>query len=201
MISLGRALSACVVAALAGWVWLTFEWVAITDQDMAPSLVPGDWVLLGPGTPLLGDVVVLDDPAWPGRRVLRRVLGTAGRTVGIEEGLVVAEGNRLRIREMGRDDETLTLTEDDGYLVLRRLDRDRADFPPQQVPEGQLWLLADNRIHGLDSRWWGPLDADRIEDLVWLRVGDKGAWRRQVAIRGRDGPWKKPVPGASSRPE
>jgi len=200
---MGRRLQAAVVgtvAGLAGWTWLALDWVPVTSTEMAPSLVPGDWVLLGPGAPVLGRVVALDDPAWPGRPVLRRVLGLAGNTVGVEDGLVVGEDQRLRIREMGRDEHTLTLAEDNGYLIRRLLTRDRARTPPVQVPDGQVWLLADNRPEALDSRWWGPVAAERIEQVVWLRLGEPGLWRKRVAIGGRDGPWAKPTPQSAAEP-
>lgn len=192
--SRGPAIVTGVIAGLVGWTWLALDWVPITDADMAPSLAPGDWVLLGPGSPALGDVVALDDPAWPGRQVLRRVLGVAGLTVGVDDGLVVAEDDRLRIREMGRDERTLVLTEDDGYLIRRSLSRDRGHTPQTTVPPDHLWLLADNRVDALDSRWWGTVSQDRVDQVVWLRFGEPGQWRKRIAVRGRDGPWDKPVP-------
>lgn len=195
-----RAIVAGGLLGAGGWLGLALDWVPVGDSDMAPSLVPGDWVLLGPGTPALGGVVALDDPAWPGRQVLRRVLGLAGHTVALEDGLVVADGARLRIREMGRDEQTLTLTEDDNHLIRRRLDRDRFALGPLTVPDGQLWLLADDRIGALDSRWWGPVDAERIDQVVWLRVGEPGVWRRRIARRGRDGPWERPTPATPPPP-
>jgi signal peptidase I len=186
--------------ATATWVWLALDWVQITDSQMAPSLVPGDWVLLGPGSAKLGTVVALDDPAWPGRRVLRRVLATAGTRIGIENGLVVVDGNRLRIREMGRDTESLTLSEDDGYLVRQRLTRDRAEVATKTVQEAQIWLLADNRILAIDSRWWGAVHESRITATVWFRFGDPGEWRKRIASDGRDGPWERPKPSAPAAP-
>ncbi len=188
------AIAAGVVLGVAGWGALSLQVVPVNGTEMAPTMVPGDWVLVGPGSPALGSVVALEDPAWPGRQVFRRVLGVGGSTIGIQEGAVDAGGDRLRIREMGRDEHTLTLAEDDGYLVQRRLLRDHHDVPAAEVPPGRLWLLGDNRIEALDSRWWGAVSTDRVDGVVWLRLGEPGAWRRRVAVRGRDGPWEKPTP-------
>jgi hypothetical protein len=45
----------------------------VPDDEMAPSLFAGDWVVLAPGTPTAGEVVALVDPLDPSRWTLRRV--------------------------------------------------------------------------------------------------------------------------------
>lgn len=57
--------------------------VAIEGVSMAPTLLPGDWVLVVT-QPRYGrdDVVVVEHPHRPGYEVVKRILGVPGDTVG-----------------------------------------------------------------------------------------------------------------------
>ena len=174
--------------------WAALDLVLVTDNEMTPSVQTGDWLLLGPGEPRVGQVVAVDDPTWPGLTVYRRVLGLAGNQIAIEDGLVVADGQRLALKEMGRDEHSLYLSEDNGWLIRHPPRRIRLQREARTVPPDHLYLLADDRIGALDSRWWGPVPAASVQGVVWLRIGDEGTWRGRVARWARDGPWDKPRP-------
>ncbi len=189
-----------VVLLLASVAALVLDWNQVTDTEMAPSLLVGDWLLIGPGTPEIGRVVALEDPAWPGRTIYRRVLGTEGKEVGLVDGLVAAEGRRLSIKEMGRDEHSLYLAENNRWLIRASLSRVRLQRDPSVVPPDHLYLLADDRIAALDSRWWGNVPTSRVEGVVWLRFGDEGTWRGRLARWAIDGPWEKPKPKPVSPP-
>lgn len=50
---------------------------------MAPTLLPGDWVLVfGPGAYRRDDVVVVEHPGRPGYEMVKRLIGVPGDTVG-----------------------------------------------------------------------------------------------------------------------
>lgn len=152
----------------------------------------GDWVLLGPGTASTGDVVRLQDPLEPERTVLRRIIGLSGLTVSLQPGRIEVQGEGLRTREMGRDAEHLVLSEANSWLVAYqvRLMRD----PPLEVevPTARVFVLADNRDLALDSRHWGTLPYEQVQDELWLRIGPPDAWRGRWSWGGRDGPWVPP---------
>jgi len=168
--------------------------VRVTDHAMAPSLLPGDLLFLGPGAIAPGDVALLSDPAEPKRQVLRRVVGVPGHAVRVAAGQLEVDGQRARIREMGRTETHLTLSENNAWLTRRHLLPDRVSPEPVTVPPGSLWLLADSREDAVDSRWWGPVHEDRVSSKVWLRIGKENAWRGPWAARAQDGPWKVPPP-------
>ena len=81
----------------------------VAGGSMAPTLLPGDQVFVSrmaygvrlpftrltvqarPG-PLRGDVVVLDDPRHPGRRLVGRVVGVAGDVVEVREQRLLVNG-------------------------------------------------------------------------------------------------------------
>ena len=48
---------------------------------------------------------------------------------------------------------------------------------PVDVPDGHVFLLADDRDHAMDSRWWGPIPTATIRAVVQIREGDAHTWR------------------------
>ncbi len=85
----GLGLSAVLLAAAPAAARIVRSWSyrsAITGDSMAPSLAPGDWVLVDPlafhrRTPRVGDLVVVPDPREPERWLVKRVVdvGDDGR--------------------------------------------------------------------------------------------------------------------------
>lgn len=152
----------------------------VPDDEMAPSLLRGDWVVLAPRAPSPGEVVAVLDPLDPARWTLRRVESDAG-PVRYEDGLVIGAAGEPSLLEMGRDEGVVTLQE--GEHLVRHLVRPiHWEQPVVEVPEGWLWLGADNRDAAVDSRWWGPLPATVAQGTVVLRLGRPGhPWRGWVA--------------------
>lgn len=61
-------------AALVWWAWRQFDRVEVFGLSMAPTLEPGDHLLVHRTTSLCaGDIVAATDPREPGRTVLKRV--------------------------------------------------------------------------------------------------------------------------------
>ncbi|HJN78067.1 MAG TPA: signal peptidase I [Myxococcota bacterium] len=178
-----KKLALGLVAVLALLGALTLDLAVAPDPEMAPSILEGDTVLIGPPGELRpGTVVVVDDPAEPGRKVLRRVIAVSG-----------AEGRYdVRRREMFRGGDIAILNEVDRWLVQERTTARLEPSIRLDTPEGHVYLLADNRDLGLDSRWWGPVPLERIEGRVLLRWGSSDAWRGPVSIGAEDGPWIPP---------
>lgn len=99
-----------------------------------------------------GDIVTFSDPLSPGRVLIKRVVATEGQTVDINDvdGLVYVDGVPL--------DEPYT-----NGLPSYRLDNSIANVTyPYTVPEGQVWVMGDNRTNSQDSRYFGSIDADTI---------------------------------------
>jgi signal peptidase I len=142
---------------------------ATVSAAMAPTMILGDYAVMVPyapgGEPERGDVIAFRDPR-DGRTVhMFRVIGLAGDTVRLTDGVVAINGApapREAIGELAVDfgdelvpaeawRETLpngvgydTLdTEPDGFLD------NTADFA---VPVGHTFVLGDNRDNANDSR-------------------------------------------------
>lgn len=140
------------------WV-LFFQIVGITicsSGDMHPRIDLGDMVLFYrlDKDVRYQDVIViekaLDGSAEPKVMVLR-VVAVAGDTVEItEDGHVMVNGN--------------SLIEPDIYYSTPRYEQ----FPdyPLTLGQGQCFVLADSRGDGVDSRYFGPVEADEILGTV-----------------------------------
>lgn len=99
-----------------------------------------------------GDIVTFSDPLSPGRVLIKRVIAVGGQVVDInnDDGLVYVDGEPLQ--------EPYT----DG-LPSYRLDNSIANVTyPYRVPEGELWVMGDNRTNSQDSRYFGSIDRDTV---------------------------------------
>jgi signal peptidase I len=183
-----RTLVALTLLAVAAW---GIRPLRVDSNGMAPSITPGDWVLWLPLDPRQGDVVLVNDPSDPGRRVLRRAIAVPGQSLTLSKPGVAVDGQPWRWREMGRGPEWVAYSEQDSWLV-QTADR-RFDEASVTLDAGPGWLLlADHRDGPVDSRQWGPIPSQDIKGRVWLRIGAADAWRGTLSWRAQDGPWLPP---------
>lgn len=160
----------------------------VPDDGMAPTLLPGDLVLVLPASlspPGEGDTVALRDPLDPARWILRRVEAGAGEAVSCEDGFLLspASGELVDLGRLPADpdrpDGPARVVVRDGRRLLSLPNLAPTwDMPEIKVPEGWLFLSADNRAGALDSRWWGLIPAASADATVLLRVGPpQHRWR------------------------
>ncbi len=141
---------------------------SIPTGSMEPTLQIGDRVATDKTSdPARGDIAVLDDRrATQGfEQVIRRVIAFGGETVTIRNGSVYIDGRRLEEPYLAAQTETAWSTPPP-----------RCDNPTDAgddvdisclVPEGSLFVLADNRSQGQDSRQYGPVAADSVKGTVF----------------------------------
>jgi signal peptidase I len=160
----------------------------VMGEDMSPSITSGDWVLLVPSSEIQpGEVVATRDPLDPERTVLRRVLAIGGQSITIAEGQIRVDKRRLRAAAMGDMGRHLVVRE---TLWAKRpavgsswLTRSMAEpsshwtAEPVGVPDGHVYLMADDRDGPLDSRWWGTIPMTSIDGVVKARLGPAHTWR------------------------
>ena len=103
-----------------------------------------------------GDIITFEDAEIPGRILLKRCIATAGQTVDLIDGRVYIDGIAL--------DEPYT-----NGLPSDPLAKTIVDISyPYTVPQGELWVMGDNRTNSNDSRYFGAVEEQSVTGRVCL---------------------------------
>ena len=132
------------------------EPIGVPSASMAPTLRPGDSVLVNKlayrfGDPRRRDLVVLRRPR-SGELMLKRIVGVGGDRVGVEDGVLHVNGRAV------------------GEAFVNRRLVDSVYFGPVRVPSGAVFVMGDQRSNSLDSRTFGAVPRSRIVGRVDLRI-------------------------------
>lgn len=129
-----------------------------------------------------GDVVVFKFPEDPNRDFIKRVIGLPGETVEIRSKRVYVDGEPLEEPYVHFLDPPISRDHPEYGL---RGESGRDDFGPEQIPEGHLFVLGDNRDNSRDSRFWGLLPADQVKGraliVYWSYEASREEYRRTGA--------------------
>jgi signal peptidase I len=103
-----------------------------------------------------GDVVVFKYPDEPERDFIKRVIGLPGETVELRNKKVYIDGRPLNEPYVHFLDPEPASEEVTSFDVRER-------YGPVRVPEGQYFVMGDNRDNSQDSRYWGFLPRGHIK--------------------------------------
>lgn len=148
-----------------------FQTFLIPSESMASTLLVGDRLVAGTssygvrlpftdttlvrlGDPARGDVVIFSFPPDPsGEFLIKRVVGLPGDRLEIKNDTVIVNGTPLH----------------EPYVTL---DPDVTDslrsFGPVTVPQGEYFVMGDNRDHSYDSRYWGFVPRHMVRAKAWM---------------------------------
>lgn len=120
----------------------------VPSGSMLPTIQLGDRVLANKfiyrfiREPKQGDIVVFDNPdrSDPTAKIfIKRVIATEGQTVDIRDDKVYVDGKQLN--------EPYTYGKPTQLGSVKM---------PVKIPEGEVWLMGDNRPGSGDARFFGP---------------------------------------------
>jgi signal peptidase I len=123
-----------------------------------------------------GDIVVFKFPQEPERDFIKRVIGLPGETLELKHKKVYINGTAL--------DEPYV-----HFLVPPSADGQevapfdlRESYGPVTVPDGQYFVMGDNRDNSQDSRWWGYLPRTLVKGkalmIYWSFESDRNDYQQ-----------------------
>ena len=132
----------------------------IKGNSMQPNFPDGEYLLTDKvsyrfGEPERGDVIVFEPPGSQGEEFIKRILGLPGEVVSLRGNMFYINGALVDESYIAPDLPTLP----GNYL------KEGAELI---VPQGQYFVLGDNRTHSSDSRAFGPIPKDRITGRAWV---------------------------------
>ncbi len=133
----------------------------VKGSSMYPTFKDGEYILTDKisyriGDPARYDVVVFKSPKDQDVDFIKRVIGLPGETVRVEGGKTYLNNKLLAEPYLASNVYTA------GGLFLR-------DGQTLTIPEGEYFVMGDNRPHSSDSREWGLVTKDEFIGKVFFR--------------------------------
>lgn len=126
----------------------------IPSPSMFPELQPGDRVLVNKlvyriQPPKRGNIVVFKFPLDEKKNYIKRIIALPGETIEGKQGKILINGQEIA----------------ENYLSKEII---TGDFGPVKLGTEEYFVLGDNRNDSEDSRYWGPLSAEKIRGKAML---------------------------------
>lgn len=132
----------------------------INGQSMDPNFPDGEYLLTEKVSyytrePKRGDVVVFKPPISDEDEFIKRIIATPGERVSVRDGKVYINGALLEEKYLSE-----TLYTSGGEFL--------GEGQEYTVPEGEYFVMGDNRPHSSDSRSWGPITKKVMSGRAWV---------------------------------
>jgi signal peptidase I len=164
-----------VVAVVVAFLLRTFviATYSIPSGSMEPTLQIGDRIVVDKLAYDLhgvdrGNIVVFSTPpnedcaGPPVSDLVKRVVGLPGETISVSGGNVFINGRLLSQSWLPSSQQGKTYPgPSPAPYALHR---------PYKIPQGDVYVMGDNRMLSCDSRYWGPIAESTIVGKVDLRI-------------------------------
>lgn len=136
----------------------------VNGASMEPTFYDGDYLLVDELTyrfnePQRGDVVVFHSPQDSSVYYIKRIIGLPGEKIEIQDRVVT-------IYNSAHPDG---LVLDESY-VPSGIRSNWSGHDIRELESNQYYVMGDNRLNSLDSRYWGALSKKAIVGLVKVRL-------------------------------
>lgn len=102
-----------------------------------------------------GDVIVFQYPELSDEGYIKRIIGLPGESVEVKDGVVYIH-----------TEDGTSFPLDEPYIATEA----RQDFEGMMIPEGEYFVMGDNRNNSSDSREGWTLPEEFIVGKVWLSI-------------------------------
>jgi signal peptidase I len=144
----------------------TIQTYIVYGPSMEPNFTEDQWLIVNKlaykfSEPHRGDVIILRSPYNDGKRFIKRVIGLPGESVEIKDGKVYVyetDGTILAL-----DEPHIKYTATNNYAK-------------HVVPDGQYFVMGDNRNNSDDSRSGWTVPPKNIIGKPWLSIWPFSKW-------------------------
>ena len=158
-----RDIIVTIIAAIAFYIFLqlTIGTFKVNGTSSVPTVVPGDCLVVNKlsylfKNPDRGEKIILQSPRANDTDLIKRIIALPGDTIEIKNGKVFV--NKMPVVE--------------PYIK----EPPRYEYPLQKIPEGEYFVLGDNRNVASDSHegWYVP--RENIVAKVWICYWPLNRW-------------------------
>ena len=122
----------------------------VNKMIFAPSATAAEEAVLARRHLRRGDIIVFKSPEEPERDLIKRVIGLPGERLELRR-------KRIYIDDKPLDEPYVQFLEPPAADGAARAGDLRENYGPVTVPDGQYFMMGDNRDNSQDSRYWGFL--------------------------------------------
>jgi signal peptidase I len=165
-----------------------FQAFYIPSSSMEDTLQINDRVLVSKISYTIGDIghrdiIVFDDPRGGFEQPEEGALDSVVRSLLESVGLAAPQSEFIK-RVIGLPSDTVTAK--DGELLVngviqdepyrKQPDKPLPDFGPILVPQGELFVMGDNRFASQDSRFFGTIPIDTVVGHAFVIIWPPSDW-------------------------
>lgn len=140
----------------------TVQTVHVVGVSMNPTLQNNDLLIASRidyrlHTPERGDIIILKSPLDPGHDYIKRVIGLPRDHILIRDHHVLVNGQTLEEPYVA------------DWVITGNWPLTSEELGGEVVPDGQYFVMGDNRDHSSDSRVFGWISRDQIDGKAIVR--------------------------------